>query len=358
MPVETGLWRIQDSLLKEVPKCGLKSESDLHRWIETNPRLVSSDLFLIGSEVVTEHGGRIDLLGVDSAGTVHVIELKKDRTPREVIAQALDYASWVVTLNFEALDKLCRAYRKTDITTAYQEHFKDSMPETLNDEHSITIVASTLDPSSERIVQYLSEYHDLNINAVFFTVFEDGNGRMLSRSYLLEPEKVSARAEQKSERKERGEWTGFYFVNIGMGPKGELRSWEDDRRFGVVSGGGGVRWRAFMQMLQCGDKIFAYAKSRGYVGFGIVTTPAVMARDYRLPSGENILSERIEGPQLRENVTDEELAEYVVGIDWKCTFDLDQARTYKGIFRIQQTVNKIYDAETVDFLKRQFNVPD
>ncbi len=357
MPVETGLWRIQDSGLAEVPKSGLKSESDLHRWIEANPRLVSSDLLIIGSEVVTAHGGRIDLLGIDSAGTVHVIELKKDKTPREVIAQALDYASWVVTLNSDALDKVCRSYRNTDLATAYQEWFNDSMPETLNDEHSITIVASALDPSSERIVQYLSEYHGLDINAVFFTVFEDGNGKVLARSYLIEPEKVSARAEQKSVPRERGQWTGFYFVNIGIA-KGELRSWEDDRRNGFVSAGGGVRWRAFMQMLQPGDKIFAYAKSHGYVGYGIVTMPAMMARDFRLPNGAKLIDQQLEGTQLRENIDDEELAEYIVGVDWKSTVDLNQAKTYKGIFRIQQTVNRIYDAATTEFLKQQFKVAE
>jgi hypothetical protein len=28
-------------------------------------------------------------------GRIHVIELKRDRTPREVVAQILDYGSWV-----------------------------------------------------------------------------------------------------------------------------------------------------------------------------------------------------------------------------------------------------------------------
>jgi hypothetical protein len=356
MPFETVLWRIQDSGLDEVPKSELKSEADLHKWIKANPRLVNSDLLIIGSEVVTEHGGRIDLLGIDSAGTVHVIELKKDRTPRDVIAQALDYASWVVTLNSEALDEICMSYLKTDIATAYQERFGESMPETLNDVHSITIVASALDPSSERIVQYLSEYHGLNINAVFFTVFGDDTGKMLARSYLLEPERVTARAEQKSQPKERGEWQGFYFVNIGVSPKDDSRSWDDDRRYGFVSGGGGIRWRRFMQMLQPGDRFFAYAKSRGYVGYGVVTASAVMARDFRLPNGEKLLDQNLKGTQMRKNIDDDELAEYVVGVEWTSEVDLENAKSFNGIFRIQQAVNKIYDAATTDFLKQQFHV--
>lgn len=182
MPVETNLWRIQDGGLAEAQKSQLDSEAHLHKWIETTPNLISADLLFIGSEVITAHGGRIDLLGVDSAGTIHIIELKKGKTPRDVVAQALDYASWIVKLGSEELDAICQSYLNMDLATAYSQQFKDALPETLNDRHSITIVASSLDPASERIVQYLSDYHRLNIDAVFFTVFEDGVGKALTRS--------------------------------------------------------------------------------------------------------------------------------------------------------------------------------
>jgi hypothetical protein len=36
------------------------------------------------------------VLGVDVEGRIHVIELKRDRTPREVVAQILDYGSWAL----------------------------------------------------------------------------------------------------------------------------------------------------------------------------------------------------------------------------------------------------------------------
>jgi hypothetical protein len=35
-----------------------------------------------------------------------LIELKKDRTPREVVAQALDYASWAAELTPECLSQI------------------------------------------------------------------------------------------------------------------------------------------------------------------------------------------------------------------------------------------------------------
>jgi hypothetical protein len=53
---------------------------------------------LIGRQEDTGFGGRIDLLAIAPAGSRVLIELKRDSTPREVVAQALDYASWMERL--------------------------------------------------------------------------------------------------------------------------------------------------------------------------------------------------------------------------------------------------------------------
>ena len=47
--------------------------------------------------------------------------------------------------------------------------------EELNASHAIVIVASELDPASERIVQYLAE-RDIAINVLFFRVFDTEAG--------------------------------------------------------------------------------------------------------------------------------------------------------------------------------------
>lgn len=358
MPIETTLWRITPDGLREGRRSALKSEDALHKWIEQNPRLIGSDLMLIGSEVATAHGGRIDLLAVDSAGTVHVIELKRDKTPRDVVAQALDYASWVVTLTAEDLHEIYRRFAKDDdLARAYKERFATPLPETLNEEHRITIVASALDPSSERIVSYLSEQYGVAINALFFTVFDDGGSELLTRSWLLDPGKVLTRAEDSSvARKERGEWTGFWFVNIGMTQE-EDRSWDDARDYGFVSGGQGARSRAAMERLEIGDRIFAFVSKQGYVGYGIVDQRAVMARDYVLADGRPLLSV-VKGNTMRQNVDDPERSEYVVAVRWKKTVPVKDARLFSGIFRNQNVVCKIRDAQTADFLKEQFDVQD
>lgn len=56
---------------------------------------------LIGRQVAIEHGGSIDLIAIDQQGKMVVVELKCDKTPREVVAQALDYARWVQVLSYD-----------------------------------------------------------------------------------------------------------------------------------------------------------------------------------------------------------------------------------------------------------------
>src|SRR5690348_8396021 len=97
MPLEMGLWKIgTGNALHRLDKSRLESEAILESWIAEHPDLLGHDLLVFGRQVRTAYGGIIDLLALDSDGRVHVIELKRDETPREIVAQALDYASWVV----------------------------------------------------------------------------------------------------------------------------------------------------------------------------------------------------------------------------------------------------------------------
>ncbi len=51
-----------------------------------------------------------------------------------------------------------------------------------------------------------------------------------------------------------------------------------------------------------------------------------------------------------------EMAEYVVGVEWKMTVEPAQAKRFKGAFANQNIVCKLRDEATVDFLIEEFNV--
>ncbi|ALS78630.1 hypothetical protein AUO94_08130 [Planococcus kocurii] len=68
------------------------------------------------------------------------------------MAQALDYASWVKDLSYKEIESIVLNYLDKSLADAFAERVLTSLPEELNKEHSIVIMASELDASSERIV--------------------------------------------------------------------------------------------------------------------------------------------------------------------------------------------------------------
>ena len=65
----------------------------------------------------------------------------------------------------------------------------------VNQSHQIIIVAAELDPSTERIVDYLSK-NGISINVLFFKVFQHGDEQFLSRAWLIDPSETQTNAAQ------------------------------------------------------------------------------------------------------------------------------------------------------------------
>ena len=122
-------------------------------------------------------------------GSLVLIELKRGRTSREVVAQALDYAFWVKTLEVAEIADIYRKYKvNRDLASDFKERFKDVRldEEEWNQSHQIVIVAAELDDSTERITKYLSD-EGVYVNVLFFQVFEYGCEKLLSRAWLVDP---------------------------------------------------------------------------------------------------------------------------------------------------------------------------
>ena len=139
---------------------------------------------VVGSEMTVKDGSTIVLLAMDRGGDLIIIELKRDRTPRDVIAQTLDYASWVHNVTTRQVLDLALERFGRPLETVFAEKYDAPLPDNLNSNHSMLVVASELDASSRRIVEYLSQAHGLNINTAFFTVF-DRDGVLSLRGAIL-----------------------------------------------------------------------------------------------------------------------------------------------------------------------------
>lgn len=319
-------------------------------WVAADPSLLGLDALIIGRQVPTDHGKFIDLLAMDATGALIIIELKKDRPPREIVAQVLDYASWVRTLTTPEIYERAEKFLNKRLVTAYRERFGEMIPDQLNVSHSMLIVASELDPASRRIVEYLSEEHGVAINTVFFNVFEANGQEWLTTDFLLDREEV----EERSERKVRPPWSGYFFANAGLDGN---RSWDDYRKYGFIAAGNGEFYSKRLDQLSVGDEVFAFDKGNGYIGYGLVTTEKTLAADFQTPDGP-LLEQPLLGQNIGHDGDNPELAEYVVGIDWKKTFDRNQGKWFKGAFANQNIVCKLRDQATVDFLKTEFGLDE
>lgn len=197
MGAEIKLWQIANDTLNPIDSSSLDLESRLEEWLGKDIGLVNDDLLVIGQQVPTAHTGSIDLLAMDAEGNLVILELKRDKTPRDVVAQTLDYASWVKTLGHEDLDRIASEFLGGDSTLeqAFSEKFGANPPEVMNEKHRMCIVASVLDPSTERILEYLSETYGVDINFASFNYFKTADGvELVGRSMLIDEEVAQARA--------------------------------------------------------------------------------------------------------------------------------------------------------------------
>ena len=207
MPQKIRMWEVtKNNTLAELQTSEISLEEQLENWLESDISILDDDLLIIGRQVRTDFGGLIDLLCVDQNGDLVVIELKKGRTPREVAAQALDYASWVKNLDNVRIDKLASDYAKlggSSFKDAFESKFETDLPEVLNTRHRTLIVAEYMDDSTERIVRYLAD-EGVQINVATLQHFKDsGNRELLAQVYLIEPEEAEAKAVSSSSSRRR-----------------------------------------------------------------------------------------------------------------------------------------------------------
>ncbi len=312
---------------------------------------------LIGQQQDTGFGGRIDLLAIAPDGSLVLTELKRDRTPREVVAQALDYAGWVEGLAAEEIDSLYKRFKPGhSLAQDFKERYGTELTDdTLNLSHQIIIVASSLDESTERIVSYLNN-REVPINVLFFQVFSLGEEQLLSRSWLLDP--VTTQTNAAITTSGRNEpWNGEFYCSFGVD---ETRSWEDAVRYGFVSAGGGAWYSRTLQLLNPGNRIWVKAPGRGFLGVGIVTGRVQPANgfDVNTPNGpRSIIDADRQGKYLFEWKDDPDLSEYFVPVKWLQTVSLGNAVQEVGLFGNQNSVCQPTTPKwhsTVERLKEKF----
>lgn len=363
MPIEHAIWQITDGPIR-LTECALDSEIELEDLICADPAILSSNWMLIGRQVQTAYNKCIDLLALDETGSLIIIELKKDKTPRDVVAQALDYATWAKELDAAAIADIFSSFSRryggdsASLDTAFAARFKTKLEEDdLNSSHQMAIVATEMDSSTERIVNYVNDYN-IPLNVMFFRVFRDGARKYLSRAWYIDPAET---LEQATRTKESEPWNGEYYASFGHG---EGRNWEDARKYGFISAGGGRWYSRTLNQLHKGDRVWVNVPHVGYVGVGIVEDTALKVDEFMVPTDAGevpILDAPTEGNYHREYANDEDMAEYFVRVTWVVAVPLGEAKSEVGFFGNQNSVAKPTSpkwSHTIGRLKKLFGIEE
>ncbi|MGO4513193.1 hypothetical protein AB4Z51_40050 [Bradyrhizobium sp. 2TAF36] len=335
MPVGQRIWRIGQPP-QRLRESTLASEKLLEDMIVAAPEIVSDEWMIIGQQEDTGAGGRIDLLAIAPDSSLILIEIKRGRSPREVVAQAIDYATWVESLDAETAFRIyARFSGGGDLGRAFEARFGASIDlEEFPNHHQIVIVAASLDASSERIVSYLSK-RAVAINVLCFEIFEDGNDKFMSRAWLQDPAESQLATSATESKTPHAAWNGEFYVSFGT--KG--RSWDEAVKHGFVSAGGGAWYSNTLKLLKPGDRIWVKAPGYGFVGVGRVTGVSTPASEFRVnvdgkqkPAAEVLLSDHYKKPR------DAEKEEYFVAVEWAQTVPLENAVNEPGLFGNRNTV--------------------
>jgi hypothetical protein len=176
-----GLYKLEKDKFEEIEKTEVRVEKDLENLLEIDPKpiLDGEDLLIIGRQA-----HKIDLLALDRNGNTVIIEFKKDESPRDVIAQILEYTAWVSKIGYDGLNDLYAGYGKRkneDLHSAFTEFLSLSDEETLskadyNSRQRIVIFAGTVEDDIIEVTKYLRENGNIDIYCIEYNSYKSATG--------------------------------------------------------------------------------------------------------------------------------------------------------------------------------------
>lgn len=195
---------------------GIRERDDLQRFLREQIVVLSSETLVIAEEFGEweDSRRRIDLLGLDKAGNLVVIELKRTEDGGHMELQAIRYAAMVSTLTFERVVGIYQDFlRKHGKNDDAREKILDFLGQDEPDEDTfaqdVRIVLASAEFSKEvtSSVMWLNA-HGLDIRCVRMSPYKDGDKTLLDIQTVIplpeaEEYQIHVREKQQREREAR-----------------------------------------------------------------------------------------------------------------------------------------------------------
>lgn len=352
-----GFFEIANGRLARLSKTSLaeaqiKERQNLQALLREHLPELIPDLLVISEEFGDwdDSKRRIDLLALDRKANLVVIELKRGDTGSHMELQAVRYAAMVSTMTFEQAVATFERHLGEEGAPSARAKMLDflgwSEPNDDDFAQDVRIVLFSEDYSRELTTSILW----LAEKGLDFTCFRIGLHRLGERLLIdfqqiiplkeAEDYQVKVRNKQQeaqSARRERVDWNGELYANYG---DGQYRSWDDARKFGFISAGGGEWFSRTLRLLVPGMRVWVNRPGVGYLGVGIVRSEPVLASDFMVQTDQGPRRYVDIGnvhPKMRENAADPEKADRFVSIEWIASVPESKAVRQTGLFGNQNS---------------------
>jgi len=369
---------------------GPAERADLQRLLRSQIDIVAPDVLVVGEDVGDgdDAARRIDLLGVDKRGSLVIVDLERPEDRGQLELQAVRHAAALSAMTFDEITDVFSRHLEAlgiedsarDLLLAFLDR-ESPDGERVGRDVRIVLAAAEFSREVMRSVLWLNG-RGIDIRCVRLRPYSGGTRQFLDVQQIVPlPETAAAppaaaRAETRDERRDEndaepqaarqdGDWDGLWFVNVGMDDpaekpfdalgRGNIRHWDNCVSFGYLASGGSARHSDALRKLQPGAHVVAYQKGEGYLGYGVVTQPAEPIQRFRV-EGTRTLADTLKQTDHNQSRSDDRW-EYAVGIAWRKTFPLNNAKWFKGGFANQNVVCRLADPETLTFLRDEFGVP-
>jgi hypothetical protein len=192
------LWKITDQGPSKVKETKFKQEKlledHLEGWIANDPLILGEPLLVFGRQVIIpDIKDRLDLLAVDSRGSITVIELKRGQLKDPVDIQSLRYASYISKWRFEDFENIARNYfsKVGDPEFNFNDLFEsfcsesgiDDIPD-INNDQRIIIVGSAVREKLGSVALWLRD-HSIDIKLVEVRAYKEGEDLFIEPTTIV-----------------------------------------------------------------------------------------------------------------------------------------------------------------------------
>jgi len=210
-PMVTPMYKLDAECKRIIPltpkgfgDLGVMERFDIQDWIEKTPSILGQELLVIAKELPLPSGIRLDLLAIDKQANLAIIELKRDKSGRDVEWQAIKYASYCSNFSPDEVFTYYAQYLQSDTDEAQLriEEFIDEEPDNLNQNQQIFLVAKEFHPDVVSAVLWLRDY-GVEIKCIRLRPYVDDDGDLFIIPDVIVPLPEAKDYLQRREAKQR-----------------------------------------------------------------------------------------------------------------------------------------------------------